>query len=63
MMRIDSQPRMFTIRAIQRKLLLLIYTLFKNNESYDENHHIKLKEKLEKEKNAEPKENLIAIET
>jgi len=32
--------------AIQRKLLLLVYTLFKNNVPYDPEHHKGLKEKL-----------------
>lgn len=32
--------------AIQRKLLLLIYTLFKNNVPYDKDHHMKEKKRL-----------------
>lgn len=32
--------------AIQRKLLLLIYTLFKDGNTFDEQHHIKMKKKI-----------------
>lgn len=37
--------------AIQRKLLLLIYALFKNNVPYDPKHHLKLREKLKPKNN------------
>lgn len=39
--------------AVERKLLLLIYTLYKNNAPYDESYHEKLKEELNSKKEIE----------
>ena len=47
----NSKIKMKGNVAIQRKLLLLIYTLFKNNTEFDPNYNQKIDEQLAKERN------------